>query len=128
MPDVTLSPGVRSMLLSLQSTAALTDSIQMRLATGKKVNTALDNPISYFTATALSARASDLSALVDNIAQAQQTVKAVGNAIGSLTKLVQAAQSLAQQARVSPTAQVSYAAISQAGSTAISGETIGSVT
>ena len=100
----------------------------MRLATGKKVNTAsiIRSPIS--PRLALSARASDLSALVDNIAQAQQTVKAVGQAIGSLTKLVQAAQALAQQARVSPTAQVSYAAISQAGSTAISGETIGSVT
>src|ERR1041385_7552083 len=99
MAGVTLSAGVRSTLLSLQGTAALTSAIQTRLATGKRVNSALDNPRSFFTSLSLNSRANDLNALLDNMIQAQQTVKAVAQGIGSLTKLVQTAQSLAQQAR-----------------------------
>ena len=48
MSDITLSAGVRQNLLALQNTAALQALTQNRLATGKKVNTPLDNPISYF--------------------------------------------------------------------------------
>ena len=67
MSDVVLSAAVRSTLLSLQGTAALTSAVQTRLATGKRVNTALDNPRSYFTSLSLNGRASDLSALLDGI-------------------------------------------------------------
>ena len=59
--NITLSAGVRQNLLALQNTASLLSTTQNRLATGKKVNSALDNPTNFFTSSALSARASDLS-------------------------------------------------------------------
>jgi flagellin-like hook-associated protein FlgL len=71
---------------------------QNRLATGKKVNSALDNPISYFTSQSLGNRASDLGALLDSISNATQTLQAANNGLTSLTKLVQSAQAIAQQA------------------------------
>ena len=98
MGDITLSSGVRQNLLSLQNTADLMARTQNRLATGKKVNSALDNPISYFTSQSLSNRASDLTALLDSIANGVQTIKAADTGISSLTKLVQSAQAIANQA------------------------------
>jgi flagellin len=98
MGDITLSSGVRQNLLSLQTTADLMARTQNRLATGKKVNSALDNPISYFTSQSLSNRASDLTALLDSIANGVQTIKAADTGITSLTKLVQSAQAIANQA------------------------------
>jgi flagellin-like hook-associated protein FlgL len=71
---------------------------QNRLATGKKINSALDNPVSYFTSQSLSNRASDLSALLDSISNATQTIQAANNGLTSLTKLVQSAQAIGQQA------------------------------
>ncbi len=98
MSDITLSAGVRQNLLSLQNTAALMATTQNRLATGKKVNSALDNPISFFTSQSLNDRATDLNSLLDSVSNAIQTVQAANNGITSLTKLVQSAQAIAQQA------------------------------
>jgi flagellin-like hook-associated protein FlgL len=98
MADITLSAGVRQTLLSLQNTADLMAQTQNRLATGKKVNSALDNPISYFTSQSLNNRASDLNSLLDSISNATQTLQAANNGLTSLTKLVQSAQAIAQQA------------------------------
>jgi flagellin len=67
MTDIVLTAGVRQNLLSLQNTAALMATTQNRLATGKKVNSALDNPTSFFTSQSLLNRSSDLSALLDQI-------------------------------------------------------------
>jgi flagellin len=128
MSGVTLSPGIRSALLSLQSTAARTNAIQSRLATGKRVVSALDNPRSYFTAQSLNARANELNVLLDNVAQAQQTVKTVTQSISALSKLVQSAKSLAQQARQAEQPQTSYDAIEVTGTADVSGETAGVVT
>src|SRR6476646_2149027 len=99
--NITLSAGVRQNLLSLQSTASLMAQTQNRLATGKKINSALDNPISYFTSQSLSNRASDLSSLLDSIGNATQTLQAANNGLTSLTKLVQSAQAIAKQAQQS---------------------------
>ena len=74
MSNIVLSAGVRQNLLSLQTTAQLMSTTQNRLATGKKVNSALDNPSNFFTSQSLSNRASDLNALLDSIGQAQQTL------------------------------------------------------
>jgi flagellin-like hook-associated protein FlgL len=128
MSAVTLSAGVRSTLLSLQGTAALTSAVQTRLATGKRVNSALENPRSFFTSLSLTSRAGDLNALLDTIAQAQQTVKTVALGISSLTKLVQTAKSLTQQARQAPLPQTGYDAIEVTGSADASGEAAGLVT
>ena len=65
MSDITLTAGVRQNLLSLQNTADLMATTQNRLATGKKVNSALDNPTNFFTASSLQSRSNELSALMD---------------------------------------------------------------
>jgi flagellin-like hook-associated protein FlgL len=99
MSDIVLSAGVRSNLLNLQSTANLIDKTQTRLATGRRVNSALDNPNNYFTAQGLDNRANDLSNLLDSQASAINTIQAANNGITAITKLVQSAQSLVSQAQ-----------------------------
>lgn len=90
---------MRSNLLSLQNTQSLMDMTQERLSTGKKVNSALDNPTSYYTSQSLTNRASDLSALLDSMGQGIQTIKAANEGIESITEFVQQAKSVANQAR-----------------------------
>jgi flagellin-like hook-associated protein FlgL len=103
--DITLSAGIRQNLLSLQNTAANLTTTQNHLSTGKKVNTAFDNPTSYFTSQSLTNRANDLSSLLDSIGQAQQTLNAANNGLTSLTSLLEQALSTAQQAQqTTPTA------------------------
>jgi len=99
MSDIVLSSGVRSNLLELQRTADLITQTQTRLATGKKVNSALDNPINFFTAQGLTVRANDLNALLDAMSNGINTIQAADNGISAITKLVQSAQSLATQAQ-----------------------------
>jgi flagellin-like hook-associated protein FlgL len=118
---IILSAGVRQNLLSLQNTAALMATTQNRLATGKKVNSALDNPSNFFTSQSLSDRASDLNALLDSIGQAQQTLKAADNGITSLTALVQSAKSIATQALQATKGTVNYTNIT--GTVAINADT-----
>lgn len=102
MAEITLSSAVRRNLLSLQDTAMLMGKTQERLATGKKVNSALDNPTNFFTAAALSSRSSDLSRLLDSVSNAVQTLEAADNGIKAITKLVESAQATARQALQSP--------------------------
>jgi flagellin len=103
--DITLSAGIRQNLLSLQNTAANLTTTQEHLSTGKKVNTAFDNPTSYFTSQSLNNRANDLGSLLDQIGQAQQTLDAANNGLTSLTSLLEQALSTAQQAQqTTPTA------------------------
>jgi flagellin len=97
--NITLSAGIRQNLLALQNTAANLTTTQEHLATGKKVNTAFDNPTSYFTSQSLTNRANDLSALLDQIGQAQQTLNAANDGLTSLTSLLEQALSTAQQAQ-----------------------------
>ena len=96
--SVSLTSGIRSALASLQNSAGQAEGIQKRLATGKKVNSALDNPANFFTASGLKSRSSDLDRLLDGIAQGAKTLEASDKAIKSLTKLVEAAQGAARQA------------------------------
>ncbi|SRR6266568_2760700 len=96
--DIVLSAGVRSNLLALQSTAQLSAQTQQRLATGKKVNSALDNPINFFTASSLNNRAGDLGNLLDSVGNGIKTIEAANNGITSIKQLVQAAQASARQA------------------------------
>ncbi len=98
MNDITLSAGVRQNLLTLQSTADLMSTVQNRLSTGNKVNSALDNPNSFFTASGLNARAGDLGNLLDDMGQGIQTLKAADQGITAITKLVQSAKAKATQA------------------------------
>src|SRR3954453_2208940 len=106
MSDIVLTAGVRANLLQLQSTAATITNTQSKLATGKRVNSALDNPINFFTAQGLSNRASDLTNLLDSMSTAISTIQAANNGLTSITKLVQSAQALASQAQQTPDSTV----------------------
>src|SRR5215470_6104407 len=97
--NITLSAGVRQNLLALQNTADLLSTTQNRLATGKKVNSALDNPTNFFTSSALSARASDLSGILDAMANGINTLQAANNGLTSITKTVESMQATINQAR-----------------------------
>jgi len=99
MSDIVLSAGVRSNLLQLQQTSDLISQTQTRLATGKKVNSALDNANSFFTAQGLDNRANDLNSLLDTMSTGINTIQAANNGITSITKLVQSAQALVTQAQ-----------------------------
>ncbi|MES2906426.1 MAG: flagellin [Pseudomonadota bacterium] len=100
MSDVILSRGIRDNLLSLQNTADLLAQTQKRLSTGRKVNSALDNPTTFFTAQGLNSRANDLSGLLDSISNAQKTIEAADKGITSINKLLESAKSTANQARL----------------------------
>jgi flagellin len=128
MSGIILSQASRSVLASLQTTATQLGATQNRLATGKRVNSALDNPNAYFTSQSLSNHASGLNALLDDIDQAQSTLKETANGVTSLIDLVESAKSIAEQARRTPPPTTNYAQIDQTGSANASGEAAGAVT
>src|SRR4030081_719431 len=103
MSGIVLSASVRQNLLSLQSTADLLATTQNRLSTGKKVNTALDNPTNFFTAQGLDSRANDISNLLDGIGNGVHVLQAANTGITSLQKLVDTAKSIATQVLQAPT-------------------------
>jgi len=120
MTGIVLTASVRQNLLSLQSTASLLATTQNNLATGLKVNSALDNPTNFFTAQGLENRASDISNLLDAIGNGVQVLQAANTGITSLQSLVDSAKSIANQVLQSP---VGYSNKSSVTSTAITGAT-----
>ena len=99
MSNISLTASMRTNLLSLQNTQSLMDTTQERLSTGKKVNSAIDNPSSYYTAQNLTNRASDLETLLDSMGQGIQTIKAANEGIEAITSFVQQAKAVANTAR-----------------------------
>jgi flagellin len=120
MSGIVLSASVRQNLLALQSTATLLAKTQNDLATGNKVNTALDNPTEFFTAQSLNNRASDIANLLDGIGNGIQVLQAANTGLTSLQALVANAQSIAHQVLESPTG---YDTKSQVTSAVIPGAT-----
>ena len=100
---ITLSAATRQNLLSLQETAAMAATNQGRLATGKKVNSALDNPVNYFTAVGLTDRSSALSGLLDGISNGIQTIQAASKGVDAVTSIVKQMQSVVSQAQSNAT-------------------------
>ncbi len=98
MDKVSLTASMRSNLLSLQNISRQVDSTQNRLSTGKKVNSAIDNPSSYYTARSLSNRASDLDALLDSMGQAVSTIKAATTSLETAADFLEQAAAVATQA------------------------------
>jgi flagellin len=96
MNDISLTTGMRSNLLSLQGTVDLLNRTQNRLSSGKKVNSAIDNPVSFFASQALTARASSIDALKDGMGQAVQTIQAADKGIKAITAMIEQAKGLAQ--------------------------------
>jgi flagellin len=93
MSDISLTASMRSNLLALQSTVNLMGRTQDRLSTGKKVNSALDNPTNYFTAQAHSQRANDLLSFKDGISE---SIKAADTAIKAISTLIDSAKAVAE--------------------------------
>ena len=109
--DIALTAGMRNNLLSLQNTSTLQAQTQERLATGKKVNSALDNPTNFFAAQSANNRANDLTNRKDGMSEAVQMVKAANAGITGITALIQSAQGVAQAAlsTTSATDRAAYA-------------------
>jgi flagellin-like hook-associated protein FlgL len=98
MNNITLTSGMRANLFSLQNTSKLMETTQGRLSSGKRVNSALDDPINFFAAQSHSQRASDLGRRKDEMSEAIQTIKAADNGLSAITDLIASAKSLAQSA------------------------------
>ncbi|MBF0306762.1 MAG: flagellin [Alphaproteobacteria bacterium] len=108
---LTLSASTRTNLLSLQRTTSMISKTQERLASGKKVNSALDDALSYFKARALNNRSSDLQTTKDGIVQAVNVVKAATEALDSVERVLQQMKAIAESAKSSSdsTVRQSYA-------------------
>jgi len=110
--DISLTSGMRSNLLSLQDTVSLLNRTQNRLATGKKVNTAIDSPVSFFAAQSLNSRASKIESLKDSMGQAIETVTAADKGITAINSMIEQAKAVGQQAlsadNAKGTARLSY--------------------
>ena len=106
MTSITLSSSIRQNLLSLQNTTKLLDQTSRRLSTGLKVNSALDDPGSFFAARSLTNRANDLSGRKDGIGQAISLLEATDKSLTSLTSLVDQAKAKAQEADEAATSTI----------------------
>ena len=102
MSEIVLSAGIRSNLLSLQNTSKLLDRTQNVLATGLKVNSALDDPTAFFTALGLNDRARELDNLLDSMDLAVQTLRAADEGIQAAIKLAENLKATATQALETP--------------------------
>jgi flagellin-like hook-associated protein FlgL len=96
--DISLTAGMRNNLVSLQGTVDLLNRTQERLASGRSVNSPLDNATNYFVAKSHSDRASDLSVRKDGMGEAIQTVKSANEGISAITDLIASAKGIAQSA------------------------------
>jgi flagellin len=121
MAVTSLSSGVRAALSSLNATAATSQQGQLRLATGKKVNSAIDSPVNFFTAAGLNDRAAQLTENLDGISNGIQTIQAASKGIDAITKLITSLQSTVKQAQADAAANRPKAA----GTVAIGGGAVG---
>ncbi len=102
MSDVTLSSATRANLLSLQSTTNLIGRTQERLATGLKVNSAIDDALAFFKARNLNSRASDLASIKDVINGGISVLKAAVQGLESIESVLKQMKALAQSAISAP--------------------------
>ena len=119
MANPILTSGVRQNLLTLQQTREQQSVIQNRLSTGKKVNSAIDNPVNYFTSLGLSDRSAALTGLLDGISNGIQTITAASQGVDAIAKLVQSLQSTIKQAQADTAANRPAAIGDQTGGTTV---------
>jgi flagellin len=96
--EVSLTQGMRSNLISLQLTTKLLGATQARLSTGKRVNTAMDDPVNYFAAQSHMTRAADLAARKDGMGEAINIVTAADKGISGIVTLIEQAKGIATSA------------------------------
>jgi flagellin len=101
---VVLSTGVRANLLALQQTTDLITTTQTRLATGKKVNSALDNSTNFFMANSFQTSVTNLNTLLDQMNLAQRTLDMANTGITEITQLLGTAKGTLSQALAAPPA------------------------
>lgn len=101
MSNIALSGNIHAVLNGLKNTSDLMSITQNRLATGKKVSSAIDDPAVYFTSQALYSRASDLASIKENIAQAASVVKSATDALAGVEKILKQMKGLAESAKAS---------------------------
>lgn len=99
MSDIALTASMRNVLVSLQETSGLMNRTQERLATGKKVNSALDNPANYFAAKGHTDRANQLNGRKDAMGEAIQTIKAADKAVKAISGMIENLRGIISQAR-----------------------------
>src|ERR1700722_13381709 len=99
MSDITLTSTQRQTLLSLTEVTSLFNRTQERLNTGKKVNAATDDPISFFQAQSLSNRATSILGQKTNIDQSVQAVKAALDGTSAAETLLNSLQGVLAGAR-----------------------------
>ncbi len=130
--DVALTSALRNNLLSLQSTQRSIDVTQLRLSTGKRVNSALDNPLNFFRAQSFGNRANDLNTLLDGIALSIRTIEEADAGVTAVLAQLDSAESLVDQAQVEINAnggskQITALDVRTATGAAVAGTTIGSL-
>ena len=106
MANISLTPAMRTNLLSLQGTSKLMDTTQNRISTGLKVGSALDNPTAFFTAKGLSNSASDLATLKDSMGQGISTIQSADGALVSIQRLVDQMKGITASAKAASTTAV----------------------
>jgi flagellin-like hook-associated protein FlgL len=99
--SITLTQGMRANLYALQSTSDLMELTQKRLSTGKRVNTALDDPVNFFRSKEHLDRASDLSAKKDGMNESIKVIEAANTGIEGIYDLLAQMKSIAQAAKTS---------------------------
>lgn len=95
MGGVVLSNAMNATLLSLKNTSNLIDDVTLRLASGMKVSSALDNPQNFFASEALNNQAKDLSHLLDGISKSIRAIEQTASALESVYKLIDQAEEIA---------------------------------
>jgi flagellin-like hook-associated protein FlgL len=98
LADISLTASMRQNLINLQGTTALLGRTQDRLASGKKINTALDDPVNFFAAQGYLQRAGDLAGRKDGMMEGIQIVKAADVGITAITSLIEQAKGIANSA------------------------------
>lgn len=99
--EITLASSSRSNLLALQKTSSLMDRTQERLSTGKKVNSAIDDALSFFTARGLNDRAADLATVKDGLSEGINVIKAATNGLTSIESTLKQMKAIAASAKSS---------------------------
>ena len=100
--EITLSTATRTNLLSLQNTTSLIGRTQERLATGLKVNSAIDDALAFFKARNLNSRATDLQTIKDGVLDGISVIKAGIQGLESMESILKQMKALAQSAISNP--------------------------
>lgn len=95
-----LSGAQNAIVQSIKSTGTILDKVQLRLASGKDVNSAIDNPSSFFISRSLSQKANDLMRLLDDISTSIGAIKAATTGADAILRLIDQADALMDEAAV----------------------------